>query len=85
MKTLKPECGCKRKRCLYPKLFARALALWDALEFYANPQSYHAMSFIADRPAGEFADDFSEDHGDEFYDRAMPGKRARAVLYKVAK
>lgn len=54
--------------------------LTDAVEFYANPETYHAISFLADPPCGDFADDFSEDHGDPFYDRAMPGKLAREAL-----
>lgn len=56
--------------------------LVDALRFYANAESYHAVTIIADRPAGEFADDMSADHGDEYYTRAMPGKTARAALKK---
>lgn len=54
--------------------------LIDALEFYADPATYHALSIWADPPCGEFMDDFSEDHGDKFYDREMPGKTARAAL-----
>lgn len=51
-----------------------------ALEFYADPQSYHAIAFLVDRPAGGFADDFDDEHGDEFYERPMPGKTARRAL-----
>lgn len=54
--------------------------LIDALEFYADPASYHAIAFLTDPPCGGFADDFDEDHGDDFYDRPMPGKKAREVL-----
>lgn len=52
----------------------------EALAFYADPESYHGIMIMVDRPAGEFADDLSEDHGHEGYDRPMPGKRARKAL-----
>jgi hypothetical protein len=54
--------------------------LREALVMYADPESYHAIAFYFDRPCGEFADDFSEDHGNSFYQRPMPGARARAAL-----
>lgn len=54
--------------------------LREALTFYADPETYDAIMFIADPPCGEFADDFSEDHGDPYYNRAMPGKHAREAL-----
>jgi hypothetical protein len=54
--------------------------LREALRFYADPGNYHAISFMFDRPCGGFADDFSKDHGDEFYRRRMPGALARRVL-----
>ena len=50
----------------------------EALEFYADPDSYFAMSFMADRPSGKFADDFSDDHGFNQYDR--PGWRGRTNI-----
>lgn len=59
----------------------KAAALREALAFYADPESYHAIGFLADRPCGAFADDFSEDHGDEYYNRPMPGKAAREALW----
>jgi hypothetical protein len=52
----------------------------EALCFYANPENYHAMTITADPPCGAFADDFSEDHGFDHYDRPMPGAKARAAL-----
>lgn len=52
----------------------------EALSFYAEPDTYHAIGFFADPPCGEFDDDFSEGHGDPNYDRPMPGKRARIAL-----
>jgi hypothetical protein len=51
-----------------------------ALEFYADPQTYHAIMFVPDRPCGEFIEDFDEEHGDGFYKRPMPGKQARRAL-----
>ena len=57
--------------------------LIDALRFYATPHTYHAVTILADRPAGEFFDDVSEDHGDRYYGRAMPGKLARETLTRL--
>ena len=51
-----------------------------ALNFYADPRSYHAIAFAFDRPCGAFEGDFDEAHGDDYYNRPMPGKRAREVL-----
>jgi len=56
----------------------------EALEFYADPENYHAILILPDRPSGAFADDFS-DHGHPNYDRQMPGKTAREALEKLAK
>ena len=56
----------------------------DALEVYANPESYHAVAFYIDRPAGDFADDFSKvDH--PHYQRLMPGKLARKAIKELAR
>ena len=52
------------------------------LALYANPSSYHAMSFMADRPAGWFADDFDQT---KQYKRKMPGKAARKAIEKIRK
>jgi hypothetical protein len=69
------------KPCL--EAAAALIQLSDALEFYADPENYHAVAFMADRPAGAFADDFSSDY-EEFtdicYGRDMPGKYARHAL-----
>ena len=58
--------------------------LSDALEFYANPESYHAVAFMVDPPCGEFGEDFDAAGFDEYtdipYNRDMPGKRARFTL-----
>ena len=70
-----------------PALAARVLelegevaGLRETLVVYADPGFYHAIGFGFDRPCGDFADDFSEDHADPFYDRPMPGAAARAAL-----
>ncbi len=51
--------------------------VFEAIEFCATAGTYHAILIVPDRPAGGFADDFSEDHGDDFYERPMPGAEAR--------
>jgi len=59
-------------------------ALMDALEFYADPDTYFAIGFSADRPCGGFEDDF-EEIDDPIYGKIeRPGKRARAALAKYA-
>lgn len=65
----------------YKKALGIAL---DALATYADPETYHAIAIIADRPAGTFADDFSKTKN-PFYDRKMPGKLARATFKKLKK
>lgn len=50
----------------------------EVLSFYANPETYFAIGFFPDNPAGEFMDDFSET-GLEL--GLKPGKRARDVLF----
>lgn len=65
------------------KRYKRALGnVLEALQVYADPETYHAIAFMADRPAGEFADDFSKVPGSG-YDRPMPGKRARKALLQM--
>jgi hypothetical protein len=51
-----------------------------ALEFYADPESYAGIGFFPDPPCGDFADDFSDDHGNEEFPGHRPGKRARTAL-----
>ena len=55
--------------------------LREALEFYADPDTYFAVLVVGDAPCGEFADDFSE-HGDADFPAGdlRPGKRAREAL-----
>ena len=50
----------------------------DALEFYANPETYHACAFLFDPPTGGFDKDFDDGHNG--YDRPMPGKLARQAI-----
>lgn len=57
--------------------------LIDALRFYASAETYHAVMIVADHPAGDFADDLSDDHGNQYYDRPMPGKLARETLSRL--
>ena len=62
-------------------LLAERMDLREALAFYADPETYFAIAVLADRPCGEFADDFSEVWWEPA--RGMeekPGKRAREVL-----
>ena len=73
----------EEKRLL--KKYERAGGLmYDALCHYADPESYHAVAFLFDRPCGDFASDFGNEHYSD-YDRPMPGKRARRALRKVTK
>jgi hypothetical protein len=73
--------ACEREHGpAHARLEREVRQLRAALVMYADPSSYHAIFFMPDRPCGWFIDDFSEDHGDDFYDRPMPGARARAAL-----
>ena len=68
------------------KRYQRALGIaMDALSEYADPEFYHAIWIMTDRPAGGFADDFQRKHGHPFYQRAMPGKLARQTMNRLAK
>jgi hypothetical protein len=56
---------------------AELARLREALEFYADPDTYFAVGFMFDPPTGDFADDFDDtDLG------RKPGKRAREALGK---
>ena len=58
--------------------------LHDALAFYANPETYHAIMIVSDRPAGGFASDLDLSHGHPDYaHRRMPGTAARAALKRA--
>ncbi len=54
----------------------------ETLGFYAQPENYHAIAIVGDRPCGEFAYDVSMI---KRYDRKMPGKLARTTLNKIQK
>lgn len=58
-----------------------ALALVETLEFYADPDTYFAVSFVPDPPCGAIMRDFSEseDYGKK------PGKRARETIERLNK
>ena len=74
------SCCCGAISLAVADLNAEVERLTEALYFYADPDTYFAIAFWFDPPCGDFQDDFSEDHGNSFYNRAMPGKLARAVL-----
>jgi hypothetical protein len=54
--------------------------LWETLQHYGDPEFYHAIAIMADRPAGGFADDFDKSYSNLEYDRPMPGKLARETM-----
>lgn len=55
----------------------RLLRAEEALEFYADPDTYFACAFFFDPPCGAFREDFSLVEGDTV---ERPGKLAREVL-----
>lgn len=52
----------------------------EALAFYADPETYHAITILADKPTGGFDEDFSMS---EYYGYEKPGKRAREAFEKL--
>jgi cell division protein FtsB len=52
----------------------------EALEFYADPETYFGLAVIADPPCGGFAEDFSDDHGHPSLDGNRYGKTARKAF-----
>jgi hypothetical protein len=56
-----------------------------ALGFYADPDSYFAIGIFPDHPCGNFINDFDNEHGNDQYDRPMPGRYARMVLKEIGK
>jgi len=66
------------------KLETALVVAINALECYADPESYHAIMILPDRPAGWFADDIGS-HQHPEYNRKMPGVRARRALDKIRK
>jgi hypothetical protein len=61
------------------RLKKRIEKLEKALWFYANPDTYYAVSFLFDPPCGGFRDDFGWVKWSD-YNRKMPGKVARRAL-----
>lgn len=53
--TEKPPMTPERKK--QAEMLLAAVLVLEAVEFYADPQTYFALAVLADRPAGEFADD----------------------------
>ena len=49
------------------------------IDFYANPETYFAISFFHDPPSGGFIYDFSKTNLGH-----KPGKRARKTLEQIA-
>ncbi len=47
--------------------------LIEALEFYADPDTYFAIGFLGDPPCGPFCEDFDDETG-------KPGALARKTL-----
>ena len=76
-------CGPCRARAELAYFQSKLAEAERALEFYADPETYHACAFYFDPPTGGFDDDFDEDHGHEDYDRPMPGKLARTTLATI--
>jgi hypothetical protein len=78
---LKP---CKCDEC-QAYMWEKIDALVEGLRFYGDPDTYFAIGFSVDRPAGAFEDDLSEvplfgtDFGSGFT-KIVPGKRARIIL-----
>jgi hypothetical protein len=55
----------------------RERVLREALEFYADPDTYYGIGMAGDSPCGAFLDDLDDAHDPGF---SKPGKRARAAL-----
>ena len=86
--------GVPKREC--PKIVSRdkvLVALWEALEFYADPDTYFAISMIPDRPCGELMEDFEEPNSKDpvwgnvwdTHATPKPGKRAREALNEAIK
>ena len=50
-------------------------ALVDALDYYADPETYFAILFLSDPPCGDFMNDF-----DQTSLGWKPGAKARSVI-----
>lgn len=59
----------------------RERVLREALEYYADPNTYFAIGFFPDFPCGDFINDFGNVFDEyEMVDSFKPGKKARAAL-----
>lgn len=69
---------------MYAEATPREKLLAEALAFYADPETYFAISMLPDRPCGEFVDDFETLEGALGHPDGgkwvKPGKRAREAL-----
>lgn len=72
--TMHEEVGSKALRVIE----AENTKLREALEFYADPETYIAIGFFPDPPCGEFMEDFGETGTRHYGPR--PGERARKAL-----
>jgi hypothetical protein len=72
---------CDARIAKYDRLLG---ILIDALQMYADPSFYHAITIIGDRPTGGFDEDISRVQGSD-YNRPMPGKLARKALRDAEK
>lgn len=64
------------------------IKLVNALMFYADPDTYFAISVLPDPPCGGFADDFGEieyfDDQDQLVETVLrPGEHARSALEDI--
>ena len=62
------------------KIVSNLNNMFDAVVFYANPGTYHAISVLTDPPCGDFAYDFGPNSE---YDYDKPGAVARNALKKI--
>lgn len=83
--TIATETPNRRSHQRMVRRHDRALILAiETLALYANPESYHAIAMLYDRPCGWFEGDVSKtDH--PHYDRKMHGAAARKALAKIQK
>lgn len=65
---------------LIEKKDKRGLELFEALEFYANYETYWAINYLPDPPCGALMEDFHI-HPEDPHERPRPGKTAYLALY----
>lgn len=75
------QASTMREACEMVKLMkAEVETLREALEFYADPDTYFAIGFMSDPPCGDFLTDISECVDSYGLDQTKPGMRARTAL-----